>query len=285
MKAVPKPDCPLDICVHDHVAMAHVGNVDRSIEFYTLLGFACASRFTDNEDAAYYAAMISGKAEIMFARASGPIVASQQAVLFYMYASDVKALRSHLLARGLVDAGQVPGERKQEDIIRSIPEGACLFEINYPPYMHEGELRVHDPDGYVILIGQTERRIAGSTVPGQIGQIAITVSDVPTAANFYRNVIGLRPLMDAGPNLAFLTDGSLRVMLTTPQGAGKVGSNSTLYFHVRNIEQSFQSMLDKGTTCERLPQLAATLPDHELWIGILRDPDGNLVAIMEEKRK
>jgi len=26
------------------------------------------------------------------------------------------------------------------------------------------------------------------------------------------------------------------------------------------------------------------LSDHELWTGFLRDPDGNLVGLMEEKR-
>lgn len=30
--------------------------------------------------------------------------------------------------------------------------------------------------------------------------------------------------------------------------------------------------------------LAAGMPDHELWIAFLRDPDGNLVGLMEEKR-
>ena len=35
---------------------------------------------------------------------------------------------------------------------------------------------------------------------------------------------------------------------------------------------------------ERAPQLAAKMHDHELWIGFLRDPDGNLLALMEERR-
>jgi methylmalonyl-CoA/ethylmalonyl-CoA epimerase len=26
------------------------------------------------------------------------------------------------------------------------------------------------------------------------------------------------------------------------------------------------------------------MPDHELWIAFVRDPDGNLVGLMEEKR-
>jgi hypothetical protein len=30
--------------------------------------------------------------------------------------------------------------------------------------------------------------------------------------------------------------------------------------------------------------LTARMPDYELWIGHVRDPDGNLVGLMEEKR-
>ena len=44
------------------------------------------------------------------------------------------------------------------------------------------------------------------------------------------------------------------------------------------------AMVEEGATNERAPQLAAKMPDHELWIGFLRDPDGNLVGLMEEKR-
>jgi hypothetical protein len=30
--------------------------------------------------------------------------------------------------------------------------------------------------------------------------------------------------------------------------------------------------------------LAARMPDHELWLAFLRDPEGNLVGLMEERR-
>ena len=33
------------------------------------------------------------------------------------------------------------------------------------------------------------------------------------------------------------------------------------------------------------PQRTATMPGHAPWIGFLRDPDGNLVVLMEEKRR
>lgn len=118
-----------------------------------------------------------------------------------------------------------------------------------------------------------------------IGQIAVTVSDVSTALAFYRDVLGLDFLFSAGPNLAFLQAGGVRLMLTTPQGAGTVGHNSVLYFMVSDIQSAHAEIVSRGALDEREPQLAATLPDHDLWTGFVRDPDGNLVGLMEEKRR
>ena len=123
----------------------------------------------------------------------------------------------------------------------------------------------------------------GTALPA-IGQIALTVSDVPAALTFYRDALGLRFLFSAGPNLAFLDAGGVRLMLPTPQGAGAVGHNSILYFKVSDIVAAHAAVVARGATSERSPQLAATLPDHALWTGFLRDPDGNLVGLMEEKR-
>lgn len=117
-----------------------------------------------------------------------------------------------------------------------------------------------------------------------IGQIAVTVSDVEEALIFYRDALGLEFLFRAGPELAFLNAGGVRLMLSTPQGAGTVGSNSILYFKVSDIEAVHAAVVGRGAKSERDPQLAAKMPDHELWTGFLRDPDGNLVGLMEEKR-
>lgn len=116
-----------------------------------------------------------------------------------------------------------------------------------------------------------------------IGQIAITVSDVDKALAFYRDALGLPFLFSPAPTLAFLQAGPVRLMLSTPQGAGTVGGNSVLYFKVTDIEAVFAGIVGRGATQERAPQLAARMPDHELWIGFVRDPDGNLVGLMEER--
>jgi len=117
-----------------------------------------------------------------------------------------------------------------------------------------------------------------------IGQIAITVSDVKTALPYYRDVLGLQFLFSPAPQLAFLAAGPVRIMLTTPQGAGAVGANSILYFKVSDIEAVHAAIVARGSASAEPPHLVAQMPDHQLWIGFLRDPDGNLVALMEEKR-
>ena len=128
------------------------------------------------------------------------------------------------------------------------------------------------------MSGENHRTASG------LGQVAVTVDDVGVALAFYRDVLGLPLLFSAGPDLAFLDAGGVRLMLSTPQGAGSVGHNSVLYFRVTDIEATHQAIVARGAVDERAPQFTARMPDHELWIGFVRDPDGNLVGLMEEKR-
>lgn len=120
--------------------------------------------------------------------------------------------------------------------------------------------------------------------PTGIGQVAVKVRDVETSTVFYRDVLGLQFLFNAGPDLAFLACGPVRLMLSTPQGAGAVGANSVLYFTVSDIESAHAAIVSRGAANEREPQRAAQMLDHELWLAFVRDPDGNLVGLMEEKR-
>jgi predicted enzyme related to lactoylglutathione lyase len=127
--------------------------------------------------------------------------------------------------------------------------------------------------------------MAGQEVSvGDIGQVAITVSDVALARRFYSDVLGLRFLFEADPNLAFVAAGPVRIMLTTPQGSGAVGQNSILYFRVHDVAAAYESLCDRGATADSKPALVAKMPDHELWLAFVRDPDGNLVGLMEERR-
>lgn len=126
---------------------------------------------------------------------------------------------------------------------------------------------------------------SSDTELSEIGQIAITVGDVANAASFYRDVLGLKFLFHAGPNMAFLQAGGLRLMLSTPQGAGEVGKNSILYFRVRDIGAAHAGLVSRGAKNESDPRMAAQMPDHQLWLAAVRDPEGNVIELMSEVRK
>jgi len=116
----------------------------------------------------------------------------------------------------------------------------------------------------------------------KIGQIAVAVTDVPRAIRFYCDVLSLEFLFEASPNLAFVRCGDIRLMLTTLQGEVSDHHTSVIYYQVKDIEATTLTLKSRGVVFEREPQLAAKMPDHDLWLGFLRDPDNNLIGIMAE---
>lgn len=135
------------------VPMVFVADVERSLAFWAELGFERGNVLPAPGGGLRWALARSERAEVMFARASGPVDPAVQAVLFYLYVGDVAALRAALLARGLQDGGPFTGA---PPVPGGPAPGGVVFEIAYPPYMPRGEVRVTDPDGYTLLIGQLE---------------------------------------------------------------------------------------------------------------------------------
>lgn len=114
------------------VAFAHVADVERSIRFYADLGFTVRNTVVpEGRSAPVWAWLESDKAHLMVGLASGPVDASQQAVLFYLYFDDIRQVRA-----ALVERGHAPGA------------------IAHPFYMPGGECRLEDPDGYVLMLAQ-----------------------------------------------------------------------------------------------------------------------------------
>jgi catechol 2,3-dioxygenase-like lactoylglutathione lyase family enzyme len=113
--------------------MAHAADAQRSVDFYQKLGMEVRGSLRDRSGNLQWVHLGCEQADLMLARASEPVTASQQAVLFYLYSPDLIALREHLLASGVK-----------------------VSTITYPDYMPKGEIRVEDPDGYVLLIGQAD---------------------------------------------------------------------------------------------------------------------------------
>jgi catechol 2,3-dioxygenase-like lactoylglutathione lyase family enzyme len=80
----------------------------------------------------------------------------------------------------------------------------------------------------------------------QIGQIAITVRDLPRAVNFYRDVLGMRHLFDAGPKLSFFDCGGVRLMLDVPEQAQFQHPPSILYYKVENIAAVHRELKERA---------------------------------------
>ena len=118
-----------------------------------------------------------------------------------------------------------------------------------------------------------------------VRQIALTVSDVSRATAFYRDALGLSFLFSAGPDLAFLDVGGVRLMLAAPETGFAAGASSMLYFRVADIEAAHERLAERGVTFPSVPHLIAAMPDHDLWLDEFRDPDGNPLALMCEKAR
>ena len=124
----------------------------------------------------------------------------------------------------------------------------------------------------------------GSEITG-LRQVALTVSEVTRAVDFYRDAVGLKFLFSAGPNLAFLDIGGVRLMLSAPEAGFEPGSSSVLYFKVADIDAAYAEMSARGVSFSDAPHFLAPMPDHDLWLCAFRDPDGNPMALMCEKTK
>jgi catechol 2,3-dioxygenase-like lactoylglutathione lyase family enzyme len=132
----PRPPDPVTAApehrVNRLVPFVHVDDVERSTAFYRHLGFIVTSVYKYH-GRPVWAALQSEAAELMITLDGEAIDPAGQGVLFYLYSPDLGALRSQLLANG-VDAGDIqdgtPGPRE--------------------------ELKITDPDGYVLMVAQIE---------------------------------------------------------------------------------------------------------------------------------
>jgi predicted enzyme related to lactoylglutathione lyase len=114
------------------VPMVHVADVDRSIAFYGKLGFAVKNTFVpEGSSAPAWAWLESAGASLMVTRASEPVDDSKQGVLFYAYCADARSMHAALESAGI-----------------------AVGPIRTEFYAPNGEFRMTDPDGYVVMMMQ-----------------------------------------------------------------------------------------------------------------------------------
>jgi methylmalonyl-CoA/ethylmalonyl-CoA epimerase len=118
----------------------------------------------------------------------------------------------------------------------------------------------------------------------RIRQIAVVCKDVARATAFYRDTLGLPFLFAAGPTLSFFDCSGVRLMLSTSENPEHDHLSSMLYYLVTDIEGTQRDLEAKGVAFVSKPHMIAKMPDHELWLADFSDSEGNLLALMEEKR-
>src|ERR1700734_104647 len=113
-----------------------------------------------------------------------------------------------------------------------------------------------------------------------VAQIALTVRNLAEAKTFYRDVLELKFLFEAG-TMAFFQCGSIRLMIGEAEKPS-ISEGTILYFRVADLDDTAHLLESRGTSFVQQPHLVARMKSHDLWMAFLKDPAGNTLGLMSE---
>ncbi len=116
----------------------------------------------------------------------------------------------------------------------------------------------------------------------RIGQIFVNVHDLDRAIAFYRDVLGMKFLFQAPPNMAFFDCDGIRLMLGVADRPELDHPASIIYYKVDDIERVYEIFKARGVEFVVKPHLVAPMPTYDLWLADFRDSEGNLLALMSD---
>ena len=117
-----------------------------------------------------------------------------------------------------------------------------------------------------------------------LGQIHVSVGDIDRAVAFYRDTLGIPFLFQVpGQPMAFFDLDGVRLYLGVPESES-FRSRGALYFRVDDLDEAVSTLRERGVEFMDEPHLIAEMDDHDLWMAFCRDPDGNNLGLMEERR-
>jgi methylmalonyl-CoA/ethylmalonyl-CoA epimerase len=117
---------------------------------------------------------------------------------------------------------------------------------------------------------------------GKIMQIAVTVSDLDRSVAFYRDLVGMAFLFNAGTMDLSAIRRSSGAARNARAGQSDLKWRDDSVSEVRSPRRDYARLADAGMPSLQPPQMIATMPDHDLWLAIVSDPDGNPVGLMSE---
>jgi len=123
----------------------------------------------------------------------------------------------------------------------------------------------------------------------RLHQIALGVSDLDVARNFYSGVLGLREIKTFDPpGLAFFALSDTRLLLERTANPSPGGG--VLYLYVDGILDRHAALAADGVEFSAPPQLIHVDSEGDFgevgveeWMAFFVDPDGNQLALVERR--
>lgn len=98
----------------------------------------------------------------------------------------------------------------------------------------------------------------------RIGQIFVNVKDLNRAIAFYRDLLGMKFLFQAPPNMAFFDCDGVRLMLGVADRPELDHPASIIYYKVDDIEKVYRTFKARGVEFVVRPHLVAPMPTYDL---------------------
>ncbi len=103
--------------------------------------------------------------------------------------------------------------------------------------------------------------------------IIYTVKDMARATTEFRTLLGVEPYSDAPYYVGFkVGDQDIGLVPTSPE------AGTTAFYHVSDIEQSLQSLVDAGS--QVLRKISAVGGGRR--VASVKDPDGNIIGLVQD---
>lgn len=109
-------------------------------------------------------------------------------------------------------------------------------------------------------------------------QVGLTTRDLEKSRHFYRDILDLPLLFEAG-GMMFFEVGGTRLLIGAENTAGEPGG-SILYIEAPDIDTLGPALEAKGVRFLGPALVVQRTGTHEVKIRAFRDPDGNVLQLM-----
>jgi methylmalonyl-CoA/ethylmalonyl-CoA epimerase len=113
----------------------------------------------------------------------------------------------------------------------------------------------------------------------RLQQVGLMTKNLPRAIAFYRDVLGLPFLFEAG-GMAFFDIAGTRLMIGEDAKSERLPSGSILYFDDPDLTATAAKLEAHGVEFFAPAQAVHRTETHELMLREFSDPDGNVLALM-----